>query len=431
MGHTFEKIEQLIQKWPDVTFREVSQFLGQINSMHPVLKGLAMIRSKMLQTFINIRHFRELSWESKITSEFPGLFEKGKEELVYWKANIHKLNFRLFKEPDPHCLGWVDASDYAVGGYLACIAAGGCMPMPVTLDNWVLDGAGVLPKVRNCASLQVDGIKMPVRITDHDLDPAVVKDLFYVHRNLTYAERATDSNERELIAAVELILGCLQYIKNSNFTLHFDNMNAAGVLEKGSSKFRLQNYAIYIANICQKNNIILKTVWIPRSLNYAADFLSKMVDYDDFSVEDDFFQLVIQISGYVPNFDRFANNWNSKCPQFNSITYCVGTGGVNAFNYSWGGSAKNWLFPPIRLIIPSVLHLEKGSGSGLLIIPQWKNAAFYPFLIDYLKTRFVKNRWVLPGKNVFKKGADNSTCFGPDFNGQVEIWYFDFNIPTV
>jgi len=67
-------------------------------------------------------------------------------------------------------------------------------------------------------------------MTDHDLDPAVVKDLFYVHRNLTYAERATDSNERELIAAVELILGCLQYIKNSIFTLHFDNMNAAGVL---------------------------------------------------------------------------------------------------------------------------------------------------------------------------------------------------------
>jgi hypothetical protein len=63
----------------------------------------------------------------------------------------------------------------------------------------------------------------------------------------------------------------------------------------------------------------------------------------------------------------------------------------------------------------------------LLLIPQWKNAVFYPFLLEYLGSGNVKNRWILPGKNVFKKGANNSSCFGPDFSGQVEIWYFDFN----
>jgi len=97
--------------------------------------------------------------------------------------------------------------------------------------------------------------------------------------------------------------------------------------------------------------------------------LSKMLDYDDYSVEEEFFQFVIQISGYIPNFDRFANNWNAKCPQFNSITYCVGSGGVNAFNYTWGGRAKDWLFPPPRLIIPALLHLEKSKASALLLIP--------------------------------------------------------------
>ena len=429
MCHAVEKISDLLKSWPKVTFREISQFLGQLNSMHAVLKGQAMIRSKNLQTFVNIRHFNDYSWEAEICSDFPALFEKGKEELKYWLKNIQNLNFRPFLEPDPNCMGWVDASDHAVGGYLALISPGGCTPMPVTLDNWVLDGAGVLPKIRNCARLQVDGFNVPTRVTNHDLDPVVVQDLYVVHRNLTYAEKATDSNERELLAAVELILGCLPYLKNKILTLHFDNMNAAGVIEKGSSKFRLQNYALYISNLCHAHNICIRPVWIPRCLNNAADIISKMIDYDDFTVEDHFFQLVVQLTGYVPNFDRFANNWNTKCPQFNSIAYCVGSGGVDAFNYSWGKNAKNWLFPPIRLIIPTVLHLEKGKGNGLLLVPQWKNAVFYPFLMDYFNSKAKVKRWILPGKNIFKRGADNTSCFGPEFSGQVEIWYFDFNPP--
>jgi hypothetical protein len=275
--------------------------------------------------------------------------------------------------------------------------------------------------------VQVDVFpKEPQRITDHNLDPNVVEDMYIVHRNLNYAEKAVDSNERELLGAVELLLGCLQFVKNSVFTLHFDNLNAATILEKGSQKFRLQNYAVYIANICKQYNIELRPVWIPRCLNNVADMLSKMLDYDDYSVEEEFFQYVIQISGYVPNFDRFANNWNTKCPQFNSITYCVGSGGVNAFNNTWGGRAKNWLFPPPRLIIPALLHLEKSKASGLLLIPQWKTASFYPLVLDY-RGKVGTNRWVLPGKNIFRRGADNTTCFGPDFVGNVEVWFFDFN----
>jgi len=429
MNYTTEKVKSVLEKWPVVTVREVSQFLGQINSMHPVLKGQATLRSKMLQTFINIRHFKNSSWESLITSDFPGLFEKAKEELKFWQKNLEILNFRPFKENNPTCLGWVDASNHAIGGIMVTLKPGGCEPMPVTLDNWILDGAGALPRIRNCAKLQVDDFPPGSnKCTEHDLDKEVVQDMYTVHRNLTYAERATDSNERELLAAVELILGCLMYLKNCIFTLHFDNMNASSVVEKGSSKFRLQNYAVFISNICLTHNISLRSVWIPRCLNNVADKLSKMLDYDDYSVEESFYNLATQISKYTPNFDRFANNWNSKCQQFNSVTYCVGSGGVDAFNYTWGGKARNWLFPPVRLIIPTVLHLEKSKGNGLLLIPQWKNAAFYPFLEDFIKTKFVKNRWVLGGKNVFRRGADSTTCFGPDFTGNVELWLFDFNM---
>jgi len=44
MQHALQKIDELIDKWPQVTFREVSQFLGQLNSMHPVLTGICTLR---------------------------------------------------------------------------------------------------------------------------------------------------------------------------------------------------------------------------------------------------------------------------------------------------------------------------------------------------------------------------------------------------
>jgi len=430
--HTEDRIENILRNWPEVTFREVSRLLGQINSMHPVLRGTATLRSKFLQTLVNIRHFNEFAWERNITSEFPGLFDKAKNEIHFWKDNLRKLNFRRFLEPVPSCIGWVDASDYAVGGILVKLVTGARGAMPVTMDNWVLDGSGVLPRIRNCARAQVDGFpSQPKIVTDHDLDPRVVQDIYVVHRNLTYDEQAADSNERELLAAVELLMGCSRFLENMVFTLHFDNMNAATIVEKGSGKFRLQNYAMLIDNFCRDKRIVLKPVWIPRCLNNVADIVSKMIDYEDYSVIDYFYQYVQELTGFVPNFDRFANNWNAKCSQFNSLSYCVGSNGVNAFNYSWGGTAKNWLFPPPRLIIPTVLHLQKSFGAGLLLVPQWKNAVFYPFLMDYRYHFALKNRWILPGKNIFKKGADNTSCFGPEFAGNVELWLLDFNIDTV
>ncbi len=106
----------------------------------------------------------------------------------------------------------------------------------------------------------------------------------------------------------------------------------------------------------------------------------------------------------------------------------MGSNGINAFNYPWGGKAKNWLFPPPRLIIPTIIHLQRSFGSGLLLIPQRKTAPFYPFLLEFANQTVVKKRWILDGKNVFQKGADNSSCFGPDFVGKVELWLFDFNL---
>jgi len=171
--------------------------------------------------------------------------------------------------------------------------------------------------------------------------------------------------------------------------------------------------------------VVLRTVWIPRAINFVADIISKIVDYEDYSVTDEFFHLAQQLSGYIPNMDRFANNWNAKCLTFNSLSYCVGSSGVDAFAYNWGPPTKNWLFPPPRLVGRTLLHLQKCKGEGLLLVPFWKSAAFYPLLTDLPKS-IVKGKWSLHGGGIFKRGADAASCFGPDFTGMVELWLLQF-----
>jgi len=54
---------ELQKNWPNVTYRMISQNIGRILSMHPVLDDLEQIKTKMLQTFVNIRNFKNHSWD--------------------------------------------------------------------------------------------------------------------------------------------------------------------------------------------------------------------------------------------------------------------------------------------------------------------------------------------------------------------------------
>jgi hypothetical protein len=59
----------LSDSWPNVTFRQVVKLVGQLNSMHPVLNGLEQLKTRNLQTIVNIRHYKNLSWDSVITAD--------------------------------------------------------------------------------------------------------------------------------------------------------------------------------------------------------------------------------------------------------------------------------------------------------------------------------------------------------------------------
>ena len=427
------RADLLLEMWPNVLFREVSRFVGQLNSMHAVLEGRCQLRSRFLQMIINTRNFFDCSWDKIIFSDNSKLFDYAKNEICFWIYHIEKINFRPFISPPPNCFAWTDASGYAAGG-IACKIKDEIIGSyrPKTADNLLIPITGMsgLGVLKDCAQWQVDGVPKSLQSSmvrdQYDLNPSLIEEFKFVHYMFDSFQKQVDSNEREMIGAREVIIGSKDIIKNSNISLHLDNINAAIIFEKGSSKFRLHKYAIEMDNLSIAWNFKLNTIAIPRSMNNFSDKISKCIDYEDYGVTDEFFEKANLSCGIFCNFDRFANNWNTKTALFNSSSFCVGTSGVDCFNYPWGHGSINWLFPPPRLILKTINHLKLSRGTGLLVTPEWKSSHFFPYLISPEIKKFTVKNVRFSGLNVFKSGSDKSSFFGPDFNSGVIIWHLDF-----
>jgi hypothetical protein len=424
---TLNNIEAIVSDWPNVTFRQVARLVGQIISMNPVFNGTEQLRSRMLQTFINIRHYKNKSWEAPIQAGYEPLFQLALTELKKLKFMIENNNFRPFREASPGAIAWVDASEVALAALAAKVEK---LPeSPVTVDNWLLDSTGAYRRLKNCANLQIalPRLTQPnVIVRDmFDLDPVHVKKCYLVHRNLEYWERAVDSNERELLAAVQLLRSCGGHLANEVLTLKFDNANAAIICGKGSPKPRLQKYAEQIADIALAFNIKIKGTWVPRDLNNVADCISKVIDYEDYSLKDSVFKEICDELGSEPIIDCFANDKNAKTELFYSLTYCPNTAGIDCFAYNWKLAGLCWLFPPPRLIGKTIKHLEACKGEAFLLVPQWRNAYFYPMLVT-MDQKVIKRKLIFDGANIFNHGIDNTSYFGPDYKGYVECYWLKF-----
>lgn len=129
--------------------------------------------------------------------------------------------------------------------------------------------------------------------------------------------------------------------------------------------------------MCADSKISLDVQWIPRSENDKADFLSKIIDHDDWEVTVvtvEFFDFVSFMFGPF-TVDRFANFNNPKLLRYNSNLWNPESEAVDCFT-------KNWLVPPIHLIVSSIKHLLNCKVYGVLVVPNWPSAVFWPMLFD-------------------------------------------------
>ena len=174
------------------------------------------------------------------------------DELTFWIDNVDSLNFRCPWLPfqPPARFVYSDASDYACSSFI---------------EN------------------------------EHKI----------FHQNWSATEGSQSSTWRE-IKTVDLALSAfapdLQGKKVAWFT---DNTSLVSIVHNGSRVEKLQSLALSIFHVCARSGISLEMKWIPRDSNHQADSLSRIIDFDDYSINYDVFHMLDCKRG-PHTVDRFA-----------------------------------------------------------------------------------------------------------------------------
>ena len=126
-------------------------------------------------------------------------------------------------------------------------------------------------------------------------------------------------------------------LKGSSVTCYTDSQNAASTILKGSKVHELQSLVLTVFEFCAINDTEIHTVcipWIPREQNTQADYLSRIIDIDDWAISTEFFQFIDEL--WDPHsVDIFASSNNAKTKLFNPLYWNSCALGVNLFNSDW------------------------------------------------------------------------------------------------
>ena len=314
--HTLRDIQSCLDTRKTVFVRKVASFVGQVISMYPVIGNIAYLMTKHLTIDINA----SLSWFSYIK-----LSDASLEQLVFWRDSVKNINIKHFTT-DESCqrVVYSDASDTGFGGYI---------------------------------------VETPVNIA---------------HGMWLVSESRESSTWKELTAVKKVLLSLIHLLADNNIKWFTDNQNVVSIVSKGSTKTVLQNIALDIFSTCLKYNVNIDMVWIPRSCNDKADYLSRIVDHDDWGISQTIFDIVEHLWG-PHEVDWFASDHNFKLTVFYSRFWNEHSFGIDAFTVDWQG--VNGLFVPPVFLIPRVLkYMEQCHAFGTLIVPCWPSASYWPML---------------------------------------------------
>eukprot|EP00731_Ephydatia_muelleri_P008531 Em0004g869a len=222
----------------------------------------------------------------------------------------------------------------------------------------------------------------------------------HVAQGVWTAEEASQSSTwRELVAVSRVLNSIATKLCNTRVRWFSDNQNVIRILQVGSRKPNLQEQALKVFETCIIHQIRLEPEWIPRAQNELADFISRIVDYDDWQISPELFYYLEEAWGPY-SLDRFADNFNTQLSRFNSRFACPGSEAVDTFTVHWGGGENNWWCPPPSLVARVVRHAETCKANGTLVVPHWESAPYWPLLCPdgMMFASFVGASEVLPGE---------------------------------
>lgn len=332
--------------------------VGRIISMGLGLGPIVRLRTRSLYALLESRS----SWYDSLE-----INADAKAELEFWLSGIDVYNGQsIWRAPSAVRVVYSDASSTGYGGY---VVEHGCC---VAQGQW---------DVNECVK---------------------------------------SSTWRELAAVARVLGSVAGRLANHRVRWFTDNQNVVRIITVGSRIEELQAQAMIIFKLALCHQISIEPEWIPREQNELADYISRIIDYDDWSINPAVFGMLDAYWG-PHTVDRFAHDQNAQLERFNSKYWCPGTEAVDAFTVNWQGE-NNWWCPPIGLVPRVLQHASNCMCEGTLIIPHWRSAPFWPMLCSNGEqfVSFVKSVVRLePAEHLFLPGLSGSLLFKGIINTDV------------
>ena len=305
------------------TIREVAQVIGQLIATFPAAQWGPL-------------YYRSLDKDKcKALKKHKGNFEavmeishEGKLELQWWIQNIKDVHCTLDRE-EPGTEICTDAS---------------------TSGGW-----GAV-----CGSKQTGG-----RWTEH--------------------EQSLHINVLELLAIEYGLKSFKDEVKGKHVKVLTDNTCAVAYIKNmgGSHSEQCNSVARKIWIWCKENNVWLTVAHIPGILNKEADLKSRKFNDDtEWKLEPKIFQKISDTLG-KPDIDMFASRLNYQFKPFVSWHPDPEAFAIDAFTVKWNQNLI-YLFPPFSQIQRVLKKLKKEEAEGVLILPLWTTACWFPQMLRML-----------------------------------------------
>lgn len=331
--------------------RALAGIIGRLIAMGLGIGQIARLRTRSMYACLN----RRVAWCDKLLMD-----NKTKDEIEFWYQYLPDFNGQaIWRSPSTLRIAFSDASSTGYGGFV--VEHG----KHIALGQW------------------------------------------------SHEEQVKSSTWRELVAVQRVLEAVAHKLVATRVKWFTDNQNVARIVVVGSKVAELQVVAVRIFKLMIAHQIVIEPEWIPREENEIADYLSRVIDYDDWSLSPRVFRSIDTHWG-PHTVDRFASDHNAQLPRFNSRFWSPGAEAMDAFTIDWSGE-NNWLCPPISLIPRVLRHAKECRCEGTIVVPVWKSAVFWPMLCPDGThfAMFVKGAYQLPesaedflpglrGANLFK-----------------------------
>lgn len=349
LTNMLEGINSVFQKNFLVSPRQLASLVGKIISAGAVFGNIA----RLMTRYCSISIAAAQDWDSVFL-----LDEYCQRELVFWQDNAKKLNIKYINNNDTRKSNYVIYSD---------ASSTGCG-----------------------AHFDFNGEKV-------------------CHRQWDEHESQKSSTWRELTAIEFALDSFLPLLKGTYVKWFSDSQTACKIISVGSMRSDLHVITLKIFQICADNAIHLDIQWIPRTELEKADFISRIIDIDDWQITETCFEAIERLWG-VHTVDCFANYYNKKISKYFSRFWNPGSSGVDFFVQNLKG--ENCLVvPPVELIVRVLHYLYVCKATATIIVPFWPSSQFWPVLVRKC-VNFIVGYQLFSGRTALVHGRNTNSLLG-------------------